>query len=147
MFLFGAVCGVVAIAAFSWMMWTAKEMPELAPTVAGSLLAIGVCAAVWVYFQLGRGKSVLTAISVTTLTVGVLGLLAAWANYRGDELVVLGGLLVLAWWERSLLVAGAAAVLLLVGAVSLPPVTELVLVSAVLFLCAFVALARRKAVA
>jgi hypothetical protein len=141
-FALATVCGVVAIVAFPCMMWIIEETPDLAPTIAGSLLAIGLCAAAWVYFQLGRGRSALTAISVVTLAVGATGLLATWTSYRADELLVAGGLLVLAWWERSLLLAALTAVLLVIGAVSLPTLIELVLVTGLLFACSFVALAR-----
>ncbi|CAM3396731.1 Integral membrane protein [Kibdelosporangium persicum] len=143
-FALATVCGSVAIVAFPCMMWIIDETPDLAPTIAGSLLAIGLCAAAWVYFQLGRGRSALTAISVVTLAVGVTGLLATWTSYRAEELLVTGGLLVLAWWERSLLLAALTAVLLLIGAVPLPTIIEFILVTGLLFTCSFVALARRS---
>ncbi|SMD06108.1 hypothetical protein [Kibdelosporangium aridum] len=142
-FALAAVCGVVAVVAFSCMMWIAERAPEAAPTVAGSLLAIGLCAAAWVYFQLGRGKSVLTAISVVTVAVGATGLLATWTSCRADQLLLVSVLAVLAWWERSLLVAALAAVLLVIGALSLSTVVQIVLVAGLLFVCAFVTLARR----
>lgn len=141
-FVLATVCGVVTIVAFPCMMWIVEKTPDLAPTIAGSLLAIGLCAAAWVYFQLGRGKSVLTVISMVTLAVGATGLLATWTSYRADQLLVASGLLVLAWWERSLLLAALTAVLLVIGAVSLPTLIELVLVTGLLFACSFVALAR-----
>jgi hypothetical protein len=80
---------------------------------------------------------------VVTLAVGATGLLATWTSYRADELLVAGGLLVLAWWERSLLLTALTAVLLVIGAVSLSTLIELVLVTGLLFACSFVALARR----
>nr|WP_042187072.1 hypothetical protein [Kibdelosporangium sp. MJ126-NF4] len=142
-YLAAAVCGVVAIGAFSCTMWIVEESPDLAPTVAGSLLAIGLCAAGWVYFNLGRGRSTLTVISVMTSAVGVTGLLAAWTSYRADELLVAGGLVLLAWWERSWLVAALAGAILAIEAVPMPTLVQLVLVTGLLFAGAFVALLRR----
>lgn len=90
------LCGIVGVAALSWTTWLAGRAPELAQAIAGSLLAIGACAAAWAYFRLGRGRSALVPVSVVALAVGACGLLAVWTHYRADELLMAGGLAVLA---------------------------------------------------
>ena len=141
------LCGAVGIVALSWTAWLAGQAPDLARAIAGSLLAMGLCAAVWTYFRMGSGKSVLVPISVAALVVGACGLLAVWTDYRADELLAVGGLAVLAWWERSLSVAALAGVLLLVSALVTAPLAGLVVASGLLLVFAFVALVRRQAVA
>nr|CEL17788.1 hypothetical protein [Kibdelosporangium sp. MJ126-NF4] len=142
-FTLAAVWGVVGIGLFMYTMWMIEQSRNIMPEMAVWLIATGLCAAGWAYFRPERWQTTLTSISVVTLAVGVTGLLTAWTNYRADELLVAGGLVLLAWWERSWLVAALAGAILAIEAVPMPTLIQLVLVTGLLFGGAFVALLLR----
>lgn len=83
---------------------------ELVRSVALPLVGLGVLAGA--YHRLGPGRRTAAVLSVVCLTVGASVLMGAWAFALVDPLLITCGLLVLAWYERSRLVAVLSVVLL-----------------------------------
>jgi hypothetical protein len=117
---------------------------ELIPSVGLPLVALGVLAGVWVYLRPGPGHRTAATISVCCLLVGVAVLLGAWSPGLLDPVFLACGLLALAWFERSRLVA-VVACLVLVARFVFPDGTLSTLVPAVIvFAAGIVALVRRN---
>jgi hypothetical protein len=143
-FVWVALCGMVAVASFLLIQVIVENNPELGTTIGGSLAAIGICAAAWVYFTLGPGEKVVTAVSVVGLSLGGGILLAGVAPVVSEELIVVSGLLVLAWLERSRLLAVIAVAFFVVAWIFLPGVSGLALSAGVLLLGGIASLLLRK---
>lgn len=107
------------------------------------LLALGALAGA--YFRLGTGRRTAAVISVVCLGAGAAVVLGAWLPDLVEPVLVAGGLLGLAWFERSRLVA-VVACLVPAALLVFPDGVLRVLVSAVIVLAAaIVALVRRVA--
>jgi hypothetical protein len=78
--------------------------------------------------------------SVAALALGVPLLLVGLIPTPGSVWAVVSGLLVLAWYERSIVLAAVAVVLSVVAWVFLPGVTATILIGGVLLLGAVAAL-------
>jgi hypothetical protein len=144
-FAFAGVGGLIAVVGFLAVIQIVVAQPGLTLTVGGSLVALGLCAAAWVYFNLGRGGRIVKAISAVTLATGGSALLVNVVPVVTDEWIVVSGLLVLAWLERSLFLVAVAVAFFVVAWAFLPGVTGLVLMAAVLFFGAIAALLLRRA--
>lgn len=143
-FAFLGLAGVVAAVGFLVILEIVLAQPALAPTIGGSLLAVGLCGAAWVYFRLGGGRRVVAGISVVVVATGGVALLINVTPVRPDQWIVVCGLLVLAGLERSLFLAAVALVYFVVAWAFLPGVTGLVLTAAVLFFGGVSALVLKK---
>jgi hypothetical protein len=131
-FVWTGICGLFGVVGFLMVTVVVETQPELVVTVGGSLVALGLCAAAWVYFGLGPAKRAVTAVGVLALLLGTSALLLDQTSLRSDQLLVAVGLLTLAWLERSLPLAAVALVFLTAGWIFLPGVAGLALGSAVL---------------
>jgi hypothetical protein len=143
-FLWIAACGSIAVAGFLFTLGIVDARPELRPTIGGSLVALGICAGAWVYFRLGPGGKFATALSATSLATGAGVLLAGVAPAVADELIVVCGLLVLAWLERSRLLAVVAVVFFAVAWFLLPGMAGMAMSAGVLLLGGICALVLKK---
>jgi hypothetical protein len=120
---------------------------ELIPSVGLPLVALGVLAGVWAYLRPGPRHRTAATISVCCLLAGVAVLLGAWSPALLDPVFLACGLLALARFERSRLVA-VVACLVLVARLVFPDGTLAALVPAVVvFAAAIVALVRRNSTA
>jgi hypothetical protein len=108
-----AVGGVVAVLACHVVAGLADAVPEkgeMVRSVALPLTGLGVLAGAYYWF--GPRRRAAAVVSVVCLTVGASALMGAWAYGLVDPLLITCGLLVLAGYERSRLVAVLAVVLL-----------------------------------
>jgi hypothetical protein len=120
---------------------------ELIPSVALPLVALGVLAGAWAHLRPGPRHRTAVTISVCCLLAGVAVLLGAWSPGLLDPVFLACGLLALAWFERSRLVAVVAG-LVLAARLVFPDGTLSTLVPAVVVLVAvIVALVRRNSLA
>lgn len=133
-FLLVAAYGLVAFILFYLTIAMVEGQEDLGPTIGGSFVAIGAAAGAWVYFRLGPGQLGVTAISVVCLSIGVSALVIGHVPLLAEHLIVLTGLLVLAVWERSPLLAVVAAGFLAVAWMFPSGTTGLALAAVVLFL-------------
>lgn len=134
----GAVIWLVHLVA--WVADATAGLGEVVPSVGLPLIGLGVLAGA--YFRFGRRRLV-AVIGAVCLGAGVAVVLGAWAPELLDPVLVAAGLLVLAWYERSRLVA-VVACLVLTALLVFPDGTLRMLVPAVVVLAAaIVALARR----
>jgi len=116
---------------------------ELVPSAGLPLLVLGVLAGA--YHRLGTRRRAAAVISVVCLGGGVAVVLGAWAPGLLDPVLIACGLLALAWYERSRLVAVVSFVVL-AALVLVPDGTLRTLVPAVVLLVAAIAaLVRRGA--
>ena len=107
-----AVGGVLAVLACHAVAGIADAMPDeggLVRSVALPLAGLGVLAGA--YFWFGPRRRPAVVVAVVCLTAGVSALAGAWAYGLLDPLLITCGLLALAWYERSRLVAVLAVVL------------------------------------
>jgi hypothetical protein len=122
----------------------AADPAGLVTPVALPLVALGGLALVWARVRLGpRWRVVVVAVGVACLLVGLATMLGAWAPGLFLPVVIAGGLLALARFERSRLLA-LVAVAVLAALLVFPLGTLSTLVPAVIVLAAaVVSLARR----
>jgi hypothetical protein len=142
-----AVCGGIAVPACYVVAAAAGAIADpaaMVPSVGLPLVGLGLAAAGWAYFRLGRWRRTAAVTGVVCLTVGGGTVLGAWSPGLLTPVLLTGGLLALAWFERSrTLVVVAGAVLL--ALVLIPEGTLTTLVPAVVVLAAaIVALVRRS---
>jgi hypothetical protein len=123
---------------------TVDEPAKLITSVGLPLAGLGALAVAWAYFRLGSGRRVAVAvIGAGCLVVAFATMLGAWAPGLFLPVVIAGGLLALARFERSRLLA-VAAVAVLAAMVVFPAGTLSMLIPAALMLAAaIVALARQ----
>lgn len=131
-----AVCYLVAGMASS-----VTDPAGLVTSVGLPLAGLGAVSGVWAYFQRRR---VAAAVSVVCLVAGVGMMLGAWAPGLLDPLVITGGLLALARYERSRLLAVVAGVLLVVMLVFPDGPPSMLLPAVVLLGTAIIVLARQS---
>jgi hypothetical protein len=129
MFVVAAISGTAAVL----MTYFATGERELALSVGGALVVIGGVVIVWRRFQV-------STVSVVALALGVPLLLVGVVPAGGALWVVVGGLLVLAWYERSVIALVVAVTFLVVAWIFLPGLTATILMGCVLFLGAVAAL-------
>jgi hypothetical protein len=123
---------------------TVAEPAGLITSVGLPLIGLGGLAGAWAYFRLTRGRrAAVGMIGVGCLAVGVATMLGAWSPGLFLPVVVAGGLLALARFERSRLLALAAGTVL-VAMAAFPAGTLSMLVPASVMLAAgIVALVRQ----
>jgi hypothetical protein len=136
--------GLVAIAGLLLVTDIVARQPDLRTTIGGSLTAMGLCAAAWVYFRLGPGRNAVTAIGAICLPIGFAALLVGTVAVSADQWVVTVGLLALAWFERSWLLAAVAGLVFVVAWAFLPETIGLVLAASVLLVGGIAALMLRN---
>jgi hypothetical protein len=118
----------------------------MVPSVGLPLLGLGGLTGAWAYFRQGPWRRTAAAVSVVSLVVGVGTVLGSWSPGLLDPVLIAAGVLVLARYERSRLLAVLAGVLLVVLVV-FPDGTLSTLIPAVLVLAAaIVTLVRRNGV-
>lgn len=123
---------------------TTADPAKLVTSVGLPLIGLGVLAAAWACFRLGPGRRAAALISAACLVVGVGTVLGAWSPGLLDPVIIAGGLLTLARFERSLLLA-VVAVAVLVAMVVFPVGMLSTLIPAVMMLAAaIVALVRQS---
>lgn len=116
----------------------------LVPSVGLPLLGLGALTGAWAYFLRGPWRRTAATISVVALVASVGTVLGAWSPGLLDPLLIASGLLVLARYERSRLLAVVAGTVL-VALVVFPDGTASMLIPAVIVLAtAIVALVRRN---
>jgi hypothetical protein len=106
------------------------------------LIGLGVLAAVWAYFRLGLG--VVALIGVVCLVVGVSTVIGAWSPGMLDPMIIAGGLLALAKYERSRLLAVVAVAVLVAMAVFPIGTLTMLIPAAMLLATAIVVLVRQS---
>ncbi|GAB3905925.1 hypothetical protein GCM10029964_101910 [Kibdelosporangium lantanae] len=123
---------VVAVSGTATVLLTyfATGQPEFALSVGGALAVVGVVAGAWRFFQ----SRPVGAVSVVTLGMGVSLVLVGLLPVGGALWVVVGGLSVLAWYERSVVALVVAVTFSLVAWAFLPGVTATILLGGVLLL-------------
>jgi hypothetical protein len=110
-----AVGGGVAVPAAHIATGMASAMPdpaEMVTSVGLPLFVLGALTGAWAYFRPGRWRLAAAATSAACLVIGIGAILGAWAPGLLDPVIIVGGLLALARFERSLLLAVAAGALL-----------------------------------
>lgn len=128
-FVVAAISGTAAVL----MTYFATGERELALSVGGALVVIGGVVIVWRRFQVPTVGVVAVALGVPLLLVGLVPV-------GGTLWVVVGGLLVLAYYERSVIALVVGVAFFLVAWAFLPGVTATILMGAVLLLGAVAAL-------
>lgn len=139
-----AVGGVVAVLACHFVAGFADAVSgegELVRSVALPLAGLGVLAGAYYWF--GPRRRVAAVLGVVCLTAGVSALAGAWAYGLVDPLLITCGLLVLARYERSRIVA-VLSVVLLVALLLFPQGILSTLVPAVVVLAAAIAALVRR---
>jgi hypothetical protein len=109
-----AVCAAVAVPVASIATGMASVIPEPAAMVTSvglPLLGLGALAGAWAY-RPGRWRRTAAAISAVCLLIGAGTELGSWAPGLLEPVVITGGLLALARFERSRLLAVVALVVL-----------------------------------
>jgi hypothetical protein len=114
---------------------TTTDPAKLVTSVGLPLIGLGVLAMAWAYFRLGPGRKAAALISAACLVVGLGTVLGAWSPGLVDPVIIAGGLLALARFEHSRLLAAVAVAVLLVMAV-FPVGTLSTLIPAVILLAA-----------
>jgi hypothetical protein len=141
-----AVGGAIAVPACYVAAGTADAIGDpaaLVPAVGLPLLGLGGLAGAWAYFRRGAWRRTAAVVSVGSLVVGVGAVLGSWSPGLLDPVLIATGLLVLAGYERSRLLAVLAGTVL-VALVAFPEGALSMLVPAVLVLAtAITALVRR----
>jgi hypothetical protein len=141
-----AVGGGVAVPAAYVVVGMASAMPDpagLVTSVGLPLVVLGALAGAWAY-SLRPWRRTATTIGVVCLVIGVGTLLGALAPGLLGPVVIAGGLLALARFERSRLLAVAAGTVL-VAMVAFPVGTPSMLIPAMVLLAvAIVALVRQS---
>ncbi|HEV2781384.1 MAG TPA: hypothetical protein VGX25_18535 [Actinophytocola sp.] len=132
--------GVAIAAAYVIAAWAAAvpKPSELVTSVALPLALLGGVAGAWAYFRLGPGRRAAAVISVVCLLVGAATLLGSQLPPLVDPVIITVGLLGLAWWERSVLLA-LVAVAVLAAMAAFPVGTLSALVPAMLLLVGAIA--------
>jgi hypothetical protein len=141
-----AVGGVVAVLVAYCAVGIASGMPDPAGMVTSvglPLAGLGVLAGAWAYLRLGPWRRAAAVLSVVCLTIGVGTVLGAWAPGLLEPVLIAGGLLALARFERSRLLA-IVAVLVLAAMVTFPVSTMSMLVPAAVVLAAAIVLLLRQ---
>jgi hypothetical protein len=145
-----AVGGVIAVPATYIATGMASVMPdpaEMVTSVGLPLFVLGVLTGAWAYSGHRPWRRTAATISVACLVVGVGTILGALAPGLLDPVIIAGGLLALARFERSRLLAVVAGVVL-VAMVMLPAGALSALIPAmVLLAAAIVELARQRGAA
>jgi hypothetical protein len=142
-----AAGGVVAVWACHFVAGIADasaDPGELIPSVGLPLVVLGVLAGAWAYLRPGPSHRTAATISGCCLLAGVAVLLGAWSPGLLDPVLLACGLLALARFERSRLVA-VVACLVLVARLVFPDST--LVPAVVVFAAAIVALVRRNSTA
>lgn len=141
-----AVGGAIAVPACYFVAAAADAMADPAAMVRSvglPLLGLGALLGAWAYFRRGPWRRAAAVIGVVCLVAGVGTVLGAWSPGLLDPVFITAGLLAIAWYERSRLLAVVAGVVL-VALVVFPDGTFSTLVPAVIVLAtAVVALVRR----
>lgn len=147
LFLRLAVGGGLAVAiGYLLAEWTARARNpvDLVVSVGLPLLLLGLVAGLWAYFRLGPGRSWTVVISGASLAVGAGTLLGWQAPGLVEPVLIAAGLLVLARYERSILLT-IVAVASFVAMAAFPIGPLGTLIPAMLLLAgAIAALARRN---
>jgi hypothetical protein len=133
-----AVCGGLAVPVAYVATGMAGAVADPAGTVTSvglPLLGLGVLAGAWAYLRPGRWRRAAAMVSAACLLVGAGTVLGAWAPGLLDAVIVTGGLLALARFERSRLLA-LVAVLVLAAMLAFPVDTLGMLVPAMVVLAA-----------
>lgn len=142
-----AVAGAFAVQACYFVVAAVESVADpaaLVRSVGLPLLGLGVVTGGWAYFRLGPWRWTAATIGVVCLVTGVASLLGAWSPILLDPLLIAAGLLALARYERSRLLA-AVAVAAPAALVAFPIGTLSMLIPAVIVLAAaIVALIRRS---
>ncbi|WP_158887271.1 hypothetical protein [Amycolatopsis anabasis] len=123
----------------------AGDGPEVAVTVGGPLVGLGLCAGAWSFFRLGPGGRAARIACAVLVPAAAFLALAALLPDRIDTLLITTGLLVLARLERSILLAVVAGAFLLSGVLFARGVFGLALSAAIVFagvIAAFVVVRR-----
>ena len=139
-----AVGGVLAVLACHVVAGLADAVPEegeLVRSVALPLAGLGVLTGA--YYWLGPRRRAAAVVSVVCLAVGASALLGVWAYGLVDPVLITCGLLVLARYERSRLVA-ALSVVVLAALLLFPYGVPSTLVPAALVLAAAIAALVRR---
>jgi hypothetical protein len=141
-----AVCGglAVPVAYVATGMASAVADPAgMATSVGLPLLGLGVLTGAWAHLRPGRWRRAAAMVSAACLLVGVGTVLGAWAPGMLDPVIVTGGLLALARFERSRLLA-LVAVLVLAAMLAFPVDTLGMLVPAMVVLAAAIVVLVRQ---
>ena len=131
---------VSACYAITGMAGSFTDPSGLVTSVGLPLVGLGAMAGAWAYFQRRRAAAV---VSTACLVAGVGIVLGAWAPGLLDPLVIAGGLLALARYERSRVLAVVAGVVLVVMVV-FPDGAPSMLFPAVVMLATGVAVLARQ---
>lgn len=108
-----AVTGALAVATCHVVADFADSVADpagLVPSVGLPLLGLGVLAAAWAWFRLGPWRRTAAAIGIVCTVTGAATVLGAWSPGLLDPVLLTVGLLALARYERSWLLAVAAVV-------------------------------------
>ncbi|HEX6355581.1 hypothetical protein [Actinophytocola sp.] len=142
-----AVVGVlsVPVAYFAaGMAGTTPDPASLLTSVGLPLLGLGALAGAWAYLRPGPWRRAAAMISVVSLVIGVGLVLGAWSPGLIEPVIITFGLLALARFERSRLLAAVAGVVLVAMVVFPFGTMSLLAPAAVLLLGGIVALVRQS---
>jgi len=115
-----AFCGLIAIPIAGIVaggMTSHGDGRELLGTVMGLFTLLGAGGAAWAYFRLGPGRGAAIIIAVMFGPLAVYGWLVSLLPQMAEALLPGLGLLALAWFERSVLLASVTVAFLLAAAV------------------------------
>lgn len=141
-----AVVGGVAVPAAHIVAGMAGAMPDpagLITSVGLPLFVLGALTGAWAYSRRRPWHRTAATISVACLVIGIGTILGAWAPGLLDPVIIAGGLVALARFERSRLLVAVAGVVL-VAMVAFPAGTLSMLVPAALMLAAAIVVLVRQ---
>jgi hypothetical protein len=121
-----------------------SDPADLVTSVGLPLIGLGVLAAAWAHFRLGPGLRVAALIGVVCLVVGVSTVIGTWSPGMLDPVIIAGGLLALARFERSRLLAVVAVAVLVTMAVFPFGTLTMLIPAAMLLATAIVVLVRQS---
>ncbi|UJW36348.1 hypothetical protein L3Q67_22645 [Saccharothrix sp. AJ9571] len=139
----GGSAAILLLSSFGAASWSLIDESGFVNAFVLPLGALGLCGVAWAYFGTGRGRRVAGWVGGVVLGL-VASMLVAMALPGLDDLLVFAaGLLVLAWLERSVLLA-AVTVLTVVASIDLVPIPPGLLPASVLLAGAIAALVTRR---
>ncbi|MFI6028392.1 hypothetical protein [Amycolatopsis magusensis] len=139
----GGSAAILLLSSFGAASWSLIDESGFVNAFVLPLGALGLCGVAWAYFGTGRGRRVAGWLGGVLLGLVVSMLVAMILPGLDDLLVFAAGLLVLAWLERSVLLA-AVTVLTVVASIDLAPTPPGLLPALVLLAGAIAALATRR---
>lgn len=146
-FVIAAVGGGIAVVVAYVATGMASAVPDPAGTVTSvglPLVGLGALAGAWAYLRPGRWRRATAMTSAICLLVGAGTVLGAWAPGLLEPVIITGGLLALARFERSRLLAVVALLILAAMLVFPPGSTPSMLVPAMVVLAAAIVILVRQ---